>query len=149
MRNHSLTCQGVFGNVLRERQPWGYCMSFLLGIDVGTSGTKALLIDVKKDGEVVASATKTYPLYTPRPLWAEQEPEDWWQAALATLDAQGLLAFKAQVRAALIAAGLFDAEADSLLRIWDSGFFNAEGLTAFYITPRSEYDRMLPLKILP
>lgn len=59
-------------------------MSFLLGIDVGTSGTKALLIDAKK-GEVVASATKTYPLYTPRPQWAEQEPEDWWQATIASI----------------------------------------------------------------
>ncbi len=60
-------------------------MDYLLGIDVGTSGTKALLIDAGKDGEVVASCTKIYPLYTPRPLWAEQEPEDWWQATIAAI----------------------------------------------------------------
>jgi xylulokinase len=60
-------------------------MSYLLGIDVGTSGTKALLIDASKNGEVVASCTKTYPLYTPRPLWAEQEPEDWWQATISAI----------------------------------------------------------------
>ena len=60
-------------------------MNYLLGIDVGTSGTKALLINASKDGEVVASSTKTYPLYTPKPLWAEQEPEDWWQATIAAI----------------------------------------------------------------
>lgn len=60
-------------------------MDYLLGIDVGTSGTKALLINASTDGEVVASSTRTYPLYTPKPLWAEQEPEDWWQATIASI----------------------------------------------------------------
>lgn len=60
-------------------------MNYLLGIDIGTSGTKALLINASKDGEVVASSTRTYTLYTPRPLWAEQEPEDWWQATVAAI----------------------------------------------------------------
>jgi len=58
-------------------------MSHLLGIDVGTSGTKALLI--KTDGEAVASSTRIYPLYTPYPLWAEQDPEDWWQATIGAI----------------------------------------------------------------
>jgi xylulokinase len=58
-------------------------MNYLLGIDIGTSGTKVLLVNASKDGEVVASCTKTYPLYTPKPLWSEQEPEDWWQATIA------------------------------------------------------------------
>jgi xylulokinase len=60
-------------------------MAYLLGIDIGTSGTKALLIDASRNGEVIASSTKTYPLYTPKPLWAEQEPEDWWQATIAAI----------------------------------------------------------------
>lgn len=60
-------------------------MNYLLGIDIGTSGTKTLLINASKDGEVVASSTKTYPLYTPKPLWAEQEPEDWWQGTIASV----------------------------------------------------------------
>ncbi len=60
-------------------------MTYLLGIDIGTSGTKALLIDADRNGEVIASSTKTYPLYTPKPLWAEQEPEDWWQATIAAI----------------------------------------------------------------
>jgi len=53
-------------------------MPYLLGIDVGTSGTKTLLIDTA--GRKVASATVEYPLYTPHPLWAEQHPADWWTA---------------------------------------------------------------------
>ena len=53
-------------------------MAYLLGIDVGTTGTKALLID--ESGAIVARATHEYPLLTPRPNWAEQNPADWWQA---------------------------------------------------------------------
>lgn len=63
-------------------------MAYLLGIDIGTSGTKALIIDTSRNGAVLGSATVTYPLYTPKPLWAEQNPEDWWRAAIsATCDA--------------------------------------------------------------
>jgi len=58
-------------------------MSFYLGIDVGTSGTKTLLM--REDGRVAASATASYLLSTPRPGWSEQEPEDWWQAAIKTV----------------------------------------------------------------
>ncbi|MCS7301786.1 MAG: xylulokinase [Fimbriimonadales bacterium] len=56
----------------------GECTMYLLGVDVGTSGVKALLIDAQ--GAVVASASESYPLYTPQPLWAEQDPNDWWNA---------------------------------------------------------------------
>lgn len=58
-------------------------MAYLLGIDVGTSGTKALLID--ESGKVVARAVSDYPLYTPKPLWAEQEPTDWWRATCESI----------------------------------------------------------------
>jgi xylulokinase len=51
----------------------------LVGVDVGTSGVKALAIS--PDGELVASAEESYPLSTPRPGWAEQDPEDWRHAA--------------------------------------------------------------------
>lgn len=54
-------------------------MACLLGLDVGTTGAKAVLI--AEDGQVLASATTEYPMSTPKPLWAEQNPEDWWQAA--------------------------------------------------------------------
>ena len=58
-------------------------MSYLLGIDIGTSGTKTLLID--EAGRVLARATAEYPLYSPKPQWSEQEPADWWQAVCATV----------------------------------------------------------------
>ena len=57
---------------------------YLVGIDVGTSGTKAIVAD--QTGRVLASSTKTYPLNTPRPGWAEQDPADWWQAVTDALN---------------------------------------------------------------
>lgn len=58
-------------------------MPLLLGIDIGTSGTKIIIMD--ENGGVVASATETYPLHTPRPNWAEQDPHDWWAATCAAI----------------------------------------------------------------
>lgn len=58
-------------------------MPYLLGIDIGTSGVKTLLID--ESGDVISDYTRDYPLHTPRPLWAEQDPEDWWNELLGTL----------------------------------------------------------------
>ena len=50
-----------------------------LGIDVGTGGTRALLMDLK--GNVVASASAEHQNFaSPRPGWAEQDPRDWWRA---------------------------------------------------------------------
>ena len=54
-------------------------MPFLMGIDVGTTGTRAIIVD--EAGRLVGAATAEYPLSTPRPLWAEQDPADWWKAA--------------------------------------------------------------------
>lgn len=58
-------------------------MTYLLGIDVGTTGSKALLIN--ETGTVVANATTEYPMLTPRPLWAEQNPADWWAATVTSI----------------------------------------------------------------
>jgi xylulokinase len=60
-------------------------MPLLLGIDIGTSATKALLIDER--ARIVASASRDYPLYAPRPGWSEQDPEDWWNATAAAVRA--------------------------------------------------------------
>ena len=51
-------------------------MTATLGIDLGTSGARAVVIDTA--GVVVAEAEASYPLLTPRPGWAEQRPEEWW-----------------------------------------------------------------------
>jgi xylulokinase len=58
-------------------------MAYLMGIDVSTTGAKALLID--ESGRVAASATTEYPLSTPHPLWSEQSPADWWQGVCASI----------------------------------------------------------------
>jgi xylulokinase len=62
-------------------------VSRLVGIDVGTSGVKALALS--ESGEVVGRAEREYPLSTPRPGWAEQDPEDWWRASEAALEELG------------------------------------------------------------
>lgn len=54
-------------------------MARLLGIDIGTSGCKALLID--ENGNVIRHAEAEYPLSIPRPNWSEQNPDDWWAGA--------------------------------------------------------------------
>jgi xylulokinase len=51
----------------------------LVGLDVGTTGVKAIAIT--PEGEVVASAEEAYPLSTPQPGWSEQDPEDWLRAS--------------------------------------------------------------------
>jgi xylulokinase len=56
-----------------------------LGLDVGTSGVKAIL--VAASGDVVASATSPLTMQTPHPGWAEQDPEAWWQATLSSIEA--------------------------------------------------------------
>jgi xylulokinase len=56
---------------------------YLIGIDVGTTGARAVVIDAR--GRLVASATEEYPLYSPKPSWAEQEPADWWGATKLAL----------------------------------------------------------------
>ena len=55
-------------------------MAYLVGIDIGTSGTKTIVVD-PADGRLVAGASAEYPLSTPRPLWAEQDARDWWRGA--------------------------------------------------------------------
>ncbi|MCC7291531.1 MAG: xylulokinase [Phycisphaerales bacterium] len=55
----------------------------LMGIDIGTTGTRTLVVDLS--GRLVASAVETYGLSTPRPLWSEQDPGDWWTATIRTI----------------------------------------------------------------
>ncbi len=58
-------------------------MGYVIGIDIGTSGTKALLIS--ENGDIVYRTFRDYPLYTPYPLWTEQDPLDWWDATVSVL----------------------------------------------------------------
>lgn len=58
-------------------------MDYLIGIDIGTSGTKAALFDI--DGNVIKSSTAEYGMSQPYNGWAEQDPQDWWNAVQKTL----------------------------------------------------------------
>jgi xylulokinase len=60
-------------------------MPHLLGIDIGTSGTKTLVCD--EDGKVLATAMAEHPISSPKPGWSEQDPEDWWQATMTATKA--------------------------------------------------------------
>lgn len=64
--------------IIMESQP-----HFYLGLDIGTTATKAVLIDGK--GEVVEKATGEHTLNSPKPKWAEQDPEEWVQACITAI----------------------------------------------------------------
>ena len=55
-------------------------MRYLLGLDIGTSGTKTALFD--EYGKTITTATYEYDLFQPQAGWAEQNPEDWWKACI-------------------------------------------------------------------
>lgn len=71
---------------------------YLLAVDIGTSGCKTALLSI--NGAVLATETVSYQVYYPKPGWVEQDPEDWWAAAI-----QGIKACiqKADINAADIA----------------------------------------------
>ncbi|MFH1524522.1 MAG: xylulokinase [Chloroflexota bacterium] len=56
---------------------------YFLGIDTSTTSSKALLVD--DNGTVVATASSPHTLQTPRPLWSEQNPHEWWEAVSASI----------------------------------------------------------------
>jgi len=58
-------------------------MSYLLGLDIGTSGVKALL--VSPEGKIISGKTESYPLATPHSGWVEQSPYDWWEATIKVI----------------------------------------------------------------
>jgi xylulokinase len=57
--------------------------NYFLGIDVSTTGSKALLIDTA--GSVLAVCSSPHTLSTPRPLWSEQDPDEWWKATVTSI----------------------------------------------------------------
>ncbi len=71
-------------------------MEYLLGIDLGTSGVKTVLFD--SSGTAVCLKSQVYPLYQPQNGWAEQDPEDWWNAVVGgiqnVLSQSGIPAWK-------------------------------------------------------
>jgi xylulokinase len=102
-----------------------------LGLDIGTSGVKAILVG--QNGDVVASATTSLTLSTPHPGWAEQDPEAWWQATIASIRA--VLARQPDLRVASIGisgqmhSAVFLDKAGAVIRpalLWCDGRTTAE-----------------------
>lgn len=97
-----------------------------IGIDLGTSGVKAILLN--EQGEVVASHTEKLTVSRPHPLWSEQDPEQWWQATDRAVKALGQLHSLQGVKALGIAgqmhgATLLDSQ-NQILRpaiLWNDG----------------------------
>jgi xylulokinase len=58
-------------------------MAIFLGLDISTTGSKALLID--QQGGVLGTASSPHTLSTPKPLWSEQDPQEWWQAVIISI----------------------------------------------------------------
>ena len=112
----------------------------LVGIDVGTTGVKGVAID--ENGAVLATAEEHYPLSTPQPGWAEQDPEDWWQASqrvLAQLP-EGAIGLSGQMHG-LVVLG----ERDEVLRpaiLWNDQRTGAE---CAEIERRIGLDRLIEL----
>ena len=85
---------------------------YLIGLDIGTSGAKCIIAD--DQGSVVASSTQEYPLYTPKPGWAEQNPKDWWDAVVRGLK---VILPKANIDSADIAGLSFSGQMHGLVAL--------------------------------
>ena len=119
--------------MMRIGRKWVKMMGFWIGIDIGTSGVKSILIN--KAQSVIAESTAPLEVSRPHPGWSEQNPEDWADAVMATMDA--LAASHPTEMAAVEGIGLsgqmhgatlLDA-ADRVLRpaiLWNDGRSGAE-----------------------
>lgn len=113
-----------------------------LGVDIGTSSVKAVVIDARD--RTVAETAAPLDVSRPRPRWAEQDPQDWWRAVATALDALAAQAPKpmAAVKAIglsgqMLGVTLLDA-ADTPIRpalLWNDGRASAEG---------AELERLFP-----
>jgi xylulokinase len=124
-------------------------MSYLLGLDVGTSGAKAVLVTT--DGRVAATATEEYSLSNPRPLWSEQDPADWWRGSTTAI--QRVIAAASVPADAVAGIGLtgqmhgavFLDERDTVIRpamLWNDG---RTGPQCEEITQRVGSERLIAL----
>ena len=97
-----------------------------IGIDLGTSGVKAILLN--EQGDVVASHTEKLTVSRPHPLWSEQDPEQWWSATDRAVKALGQQHSLREVKALGIAGQMHGAtlldEQQKVLRpaiLWNDG----------------------------
>ena len=106
-----------------------------LGVDIGTSGVKAVLVDAA-DRVVAEAASAPLVVSRPQPLWSEQDPSAWWQAVVEALDRlaaqapSGMAAVQAVgLSGQMLGVALLDRD-DAVLRpalLWNDGRASAEG----------------------
>jgi xylulokinase len=113
-----------------------------LGLDIGTSGVKAVLTDAS--GRVLHQSTTPLALATPHPLWSEQAPEDWWRAASGALAALKQTCDLGSVRGIGLSGQMHGAvlldQSDRVLRpaiLWNDGRAYAECAELEALEPRS------------
>jgi len=91
-------------------------MSYVIGVDLGTSAVKTLLMD--RNGKIAAEATRSYPLFHDRPSWSEQKPEDW---VTATIEAMKEVASAAGIDASAIEGISFSGQMHGLVLLNANG----------------------------
>ncbi|MCM3635194.1 xylulokinase [Paenibacillus camelliae] len=91
-------------------------MSYVIGVDLGTSAVKTLLMD--RNGKIAAEATRSYPLFHDRPSWSEQKPEDW---VTATIEAMKEVASAAGIDASSIEGISFSGQMHGLVLLNANG----------------------------
>ena len=113
-----------------------------LGIDLGTSGVKAVLLDAA--GTVIGQSSAPLAISHPHPLWSEQDPEDWWRAASAAIGAlcrdHDLLGVRGIGLSGQMHGAVLLDEADRVLRpaiLWNDGRAQAECAMLEATEPRS------------
>ena len=113
-----------------------------LGVDLGTSGVKAVLLDAA--GTVIGQSSAPLPISHPHPLWSEQDPEDWWRATSAAIRAlrndHDLLGVRGIGLSGQMHGAVLLDEADRVLRpaiLWNDGRAQAECAALETAEPRS------------
>jgi xylulokinase len=90
--------------------------SYLVGIDLGTSACKTVVFNL--EGKKVSEAQEEYPVYHPQPRWAEQKPQEWWNAAVKTAKTS---LKKADIRGDEIAGLAVDSQREAVVPISEKG----------------------------
>lgn len=113
-----------------------------IGIDLGTSGVKAILLSAS--GEILASATTAMTVSRPKPLWSEQDPKQWWDATLNSLSELGKQHSLQQVKAIGLSGQMHGVtlldSANQVLRpaiLWNDGRCEQECLELEQLVPES------------
>jgi len=89
---------------------------YLIGVDLGTSACKTVIFSL--EGKKISEAQKEYPVYHPKPTWAEQKPQEWWEAAAETIKE---CIVKAGIKGEEIAGLAVDSQREAVVPIGENG----------------------------